>query len=249
MLGFPTVLFVNQKGKEIDRICGFYGDKNATFQTIQDYAEGKNTLTLLLSEFKKEKDNVKINYKLAKKHVSRWEGEQAKQYFENVLKLDPENKKGFKAESNFNLAVYEARYQKNVTPLTKFMNQNSDDQYFPNGYSELLNYYNKVKDKNKLIETYEAAVEKMSANYNLFNQYAWYIFKDKIKDKYDRGIELAKKAVELKPDAAHIWDTLAWLHFEKGNKKQAIEAMQRAVEIEPDTEGFKKNLQKMEQGV
>lgn len=249
ILGFPTVLFVNQKGEEIDRICGFYGDRDATFQTIQDYANGKNTLTGILSKLKQDKKNVKLNYKLAQKHVSRWEGNQAKPYFKNVLKLDPNDEKGFKTESIFNIALYDARFEKNVKPLLKFMAQNSDEKYYEKGYYNLLGYYKKTKDQDGMVKTYESMVKKMAANAGLYNQYAWFIYEERMKNKYDWGIKLAKKAVELQPDAAHIWDTLAWLHFEKGNKKKALKAMKKAVELEPETKGFKKNLKKMKKGV
>jgi tetratricopeptide (TPR) repeat protein len=200
----------------------------------------------MLVKYEQHKKNIKLNYKLAKKHVSRWEGEQAKPYFENVLKLDPENEKGFKTESIFNLALYETRYEKNAEPLIKFMTQNSDEKYYEQGYYNLLGYYKKTKDQDGLVKTYETMVTKMDSDAGLYNQYAWFIYQEKMKDKYDRGIKLAKKAVELQPDAAHIWDTLAWLHFEKGNKDKALKAMKKAVELEPETKGFKENLKKME---
>ena len=240
---------MNQKGEEIDRICGFYGDRDATFQTIQDYAKNKNTLTSMLAKYQQHKKNAKLNYKLAKKHVSRWEGKQAKPYFEAVLKLDPNDDKGFKTESIFNLALYETSYEKNAEPLIKFMAQNSDKKYHEQGYYNLLGYYKKTKDRDGVVKTYETMVKKMSPSGNLYNQYAWYIYEEKMKNKYDRGIKLAKKAVELQPDAANIWDTLAWLQFEKGNKDKALKAMKKAVELAPETKAFKENLKKMEKGI
>jgi tetratricopeptide (TPR) repeat protein len=203
----------------------------------------------MLAKLEQHKKNVKLNYKLAKKYVSRWEGEQAKPYFETVLKLDPQNEKGFKTESVFNLALYETRYKKNAEALIKFLTQNSDEKYYEQGYSNLLGYYKKTKDQESMVKTYETMVTKMDADAGLYNQYAWFIYQERKKDKYDRGIKLAKKAVDLKPDAAHIWDTLAWLHFEKGNKDKALKAMKKAVELEPETKGFKENLKKMEKGV
>ena len=203
----------------------------------------------MLAKFKQHKKNVKLNYKLAQKYVSRWEGEQAKPYFEAVLKLDPNDEKGFKTESIFNLALYDARFEKNVDPLLKFMAQNSNEKYYENGYYNILNYYKKTKDQDGMVKTYETMVKKIDANAGLFNQYAWFIYEERMKDKYDRGIKLAKKAVELQPDAAHIWDTLAWLQFEKRNKDEALKAMKKAVELAPETKAFKENLKKMEKGV
>jgi tetratricopeptide (TPR) repeat protein len=64
------------------------------------------------------------------------------------------------------------------------------------------------------------------------NAYAWSIFTSELQDKYKFGIELAEKAVQLDPEAAHIWDTLAWLYFAEGNNLEAISAMEKAVEID-----------------
>ena len=63
------------------------------------------------------------------------------------------------------------------------------------------------------------------------NEYAWSIFTYKLQDKYKYGIELAEKAVKLKPKDADIWDTLAWLYFADGNNQKAISAMKKAVKI------------------
>ena len=62
-------------------------------------------------------------------------------------------------------------------------------------------------------------------------------------------VELAQKAVKLDPGSASKWDTLAWLYFESGEKDKALKAMRKAVELRPDSEGYKQNLEKMEKGI
>ncbi len=242
------MLFLNEKGEEVDRICGFSGEKVAYFQTIKDYANGNNTLPALLAQFKNDPEDVEINFKLAQKYAGRWEGDNALPYFEKVLTLDPDDHRGHKTESLFQLAVYEARVRKNIEPLQKFMAVEINEKYLQAGYSNIIRYYLRNKNNNKLIEIYEIAISKMPEAANVMNEYAWFIYKNKIKDKYDRGIVLAKKAVELKPTAANIWDTLAWLQFEKGYHREAVAAMKKAVELAPDNKSFKKNLKKIKKG-
>lgn len=51
------------------------------------------------------------------------------------------------------------------------------------------------------------------------NEYAWAVFKCQLSDKYKRAIGYAEKAVEVKPEDAYIWDTLAWLYFSDGKNQ------------------------------
>ena len=319
--GTPTVLFLNSTGEEIDRITGFNGNKDAYFKTINDYTFGKNTLGDILSKFQNDSNNVAINFLLAMKYTNRWESEKAQKYFTKVLQLDPADEKGFKVESMFHAAAYEARINKNIKPLQLFMASNSDRSFFDLGYYNLIRYYKYAKDTNmvieiyeeaikkmptntnwmnnyardifqfkieslydrgieltqqtiklnrkaakagyynlaryyknvkntdKLIETYEEAVKKIPNNAGLMNGYAWSIYENKLKTKYNRGIELALKAIKIEPEAANIWDTLGWLYYETGDRKQAIKFMKKAIELEPEREYYKKNLKKFEKGV
>ena len=50
-------------------------------------------------------------------------------YFEKVLKLDPDDNKGHKTESLFQLAVFEARVMKNGEPLEDFMSGEPGEKY------------------------------------------------------------------------------------------------------------------------
>jgi tetratricopeptide (TPR) repeat protein len=190
---------------------------------------------------------VKYNYALAQKYTDRFENDEAVKYYRNVLKLDLRNENGFGEVCRYQIAVREIWHENDNAPLLDFLQHSSNQDLLSKGYANLIDYYSSKKDTVRLYETFEKAVTALPQNSRFMNQYAWSIYEDKIKAKYDRGIELAQKALELEPEAAHIWDTLAWLLFENGDKKGAIEAMQKAVKLEPDTEGFRKNLKKMQE--
>ncbi len=232
--GFPTVVFLTPQGKEIDRICGFDGDKVKYFGIIQDYAAGQNTLKDLLIKYNNDTLNVENNFILAKKYIDRWESSNAQKYLDNVLTLDPEDNHGFREESELHKAIFEARYkdEKNTQSLITFLKKTKNEIYLELGYSHLIQFYRNEKDTTKYFETLEEALEKMQDNTNLMNEYAWSVFKGKLKEKYKRGIELAEKAVQLKPDAGDIWDTLAWLYFVEGENDKAIVAMKKAVKLD-----------------
>jgi tetratricopeptide (TPR) repeat protein len=76
----------------------------------------------------------------------------------------------------------------------------------------------------------------------MMNSYAWYIFQNKIAERYSRGIQIARQAVELEPSADHIWDTLGQLLFAAGQVDEAIQAMQKASELNPQEKSYQELL-------
>ena len=115
-LGTPSVILLKSSGEEIDRICGFEGEKDKYLQTIKDYSAGKNTLAMFISQLEKNPENVDFNFKVGKRYVDRWQLDKAHPYLTKVLALDPEDTKGFKAESTYNLTEFELRNKKTLCP-------------------------------------------------------------------------------------------------------------------------------------
>ena len=247
--GYPTVMFLNSEGEEIDRICGWYGDKEAYFQTIQDYANDKNTLGEFIGKFKRDSNNVDVNYQLAMKYVNRWEGERAKPNFEKILMLDPQDTKGYIAEATCYLAVYEIRVNKDPGQVQEFLKTTKNEKLLDLCYSNLIRYYKGEKDQEKVVETYEAIVTILPTDAGYLNQYAWYIYENKLSELYNRGIELAREAVKNRPESAGIWDTLSWLLYAKGDIEEAIQYMKKAIELDPESKYYQDNLNKMEKGI
>ena len=271
--GYPTILFLTPEGEELNRICGFDGNKE-TYLLVFDYFtsgnwKGKdatkqadlltelnptvihNRLTDYLLKLQNDTENIDLNFIVAMKHTYRWEIEEAQKYFHKVLELDIDNQKGYSDESRYHIATYEARVKKNIYSLHTFLQTTTSYRFIERGYPNLINYYKKLENKNpnQLIKFYEESLEKMPNNSAMLNNYAWYIFKNKIENKYDKGIELAQKAVAISPEKANIWDTLGWLYFEKGDLQNALKSMKKAVELAPDVDTYKNNLKKFEKSL
>lgn len=247
-LGYPTIMFLNSNGTEIDRLIGFNGDKEKFFQNIQDFTAGKNTLGTLLVEIKNTPEDIDMNYKLATKYMDRYELASADSFFQKVLALDPKNSKGYQEEALFNTANFQSRENKNIEPMLAFLAKSPAEKYITSGYFSIIRFYQREKDTPKVVETYELALERMPKNVDFLNGYAGFIFTDKLSDKYDQGVELAKKALAIEPEDADIWDTLAQLQYATGDVNDAVKSMEKAVQLAPDVEGFKKSLEKFKTG-
>jgi tetratricopeptide (TPR) repeat protein len=78
------------------------------------------------------------------------------------------------------------------------------------------------------------------------NSVAW--LSARCRRELDRAREHAQKAVELAPKTAGYWDTLAEVHFQRGEQARAVEAAKKCVELEPKNAHYRKQLRRFEAG-
>jgi predicted Zn-dependent protease len=64
----------------------------------------------------------------------------------------------------------------------------------------------------------------------------------------DGGLAHATKAVELAPDTPAYMDTLAEMHFQRGDKDKAVAMQKRVVELDPKKPYYRKQLARLEAG-
>ncbi len=212
-----------------------------------DFVNGKNTVGDMQAQLSQSPQDVELNYRLAKKYIDRWESADAQPYFSRILELDPQDEHGYNEECHGYIAVHLLNTTDNDQPLIGWLDQSTNNIHLERGFNSLIRFYQRKEMQDKLLGIYEQAVRRLPENTDFMNGYAWYIYEQKLKDRYSRGIELAQQAVKLKPGAANIWDTLAWLEFENGQIDQAIADMKKATELAPQQEGYLENLKKLEQ--
>ena len=58
----------------------------------------------------------------------------------------------------------------------------------------------------------------------------------------DEGLALAQRALKVAPDEASYHDTLAEIHFQRGDRDAAVAASRRAAELSPDNKLFTTRL-------
>ena len=60
----------------------------------------------------------------------------------------------------------------------------------------------------------------------------------------DAALEHARKAVELAPDTASYLDTLAEIHYQRGDKAEALRLMKKCIELDPRNDYFPKQVKR-----
>jgi tetratricopeptide (TPR) repeat protein len=155
--GFPTVILMKSSGEEIDRIYG-YLPPGKFVSTIQSYLQGKETLEDMKNRFQVDSTNVELAFKLADKYEARRGYDEASFYYQKVVALDPENKKGKSKESLFNLANLERRkkeYLKAVDTFKNFLKEYPEDEMSQDAEIYIADSYAQAGDTTKALELFQ----------------------------------------------------------------------------------------------
>ena len=121
-----------------------------------------------------------------------------------------------------------------------------DPEWEINAIYNLITYYVNIEDKEKVIETFENAIEQNPDSAGLKSSYASRINSMEIESKYDYGIELMENALAENPDSIRPNYTLGLLYHKKGELEKAIEAVKKVVDKYPKVKVYADALAKME---
>lgn len=181
---------------------------------------------------------------LARYYQNQKQNDQALATRKEVLNKLPDNPRVMNdyAMTVFNLRI-ESEYEKAKELAEKALTSGDKDALF-SGYYNLINYYRLKEDNDSALAMYEEAIKNVPKEPFFKYGYATVVMREKIADKYDRAIELANEAIAMNDGAAYYWDTLAGLLFEKGERADAIKAMEKALELRPENKVYQQKLEK-----
>ena len=164
--------------------------------------------------------------------------------FEKAIELDPTHIGGHVGAANFYLQapgimggdLEKAKEQaKILLELDEFQ-----------GRMLLIAIYqkeDKVDLAEKEFENFDLAHIDSTGNYGFYNASGYFFLRHK---KYEKAIAMFKKQVEMAPDQANPYDSLGDGYKAAGKYNLAREAYQKALEIDPDFEAPKKNLEELQ---
>jgi hypothetical protein len=113
-----------------------------------------------------------------------------------------------------------------------------------------LEKHDRRKDADDLFARTLATHEKLCADHPrgawLHNNLAW--LSAACRRNLDSALEHARKAVELEPENAGYLDTLAEVHFQRGEQEKAVELMKQCIARDGKNVYFQKQLKRFEAG-
>jgi len=116
--GYPTVLVLNEKGDEIDRVVG-YARAPEFIGQVEDVLAGRNTLASIIAEEPAHRNDPKFTYKLAERLADHGLTAEAREHYLKFVSMDPKNASGFTDDAYYRLARM-ARKAKDYTSDRKY---------------------------------------------------------------------------------------------------------------------------------
>jgi len=137
-----------------------------------------------------------------------------------------------------------------ITKIKKLQQINPSDSSMLEDLHQLLVDAGKTKEADELFSTtYKVSKETVirfpdHGQHN--NNHAWLL--SRCSKKLDEALEHATKAVQLEPENGAFLDTLAEVHFQRGNRTKAIEISEKAVKLLDGDSQVKRQLERFKNG-
>ena len=241
---WPTHVLLKPDGEEAGRYLGFLNAKNF-YQVMSDYKEGRGTIAYY--EKKVEADpNDPITWKtLGVMYADAREAEKATEALGKFLELSQNPTRDEVAEVMYTMGEvnYNAKsYELAVTIFEGFVKDFSDTKYFDSATTRLARSYHKTGRIDECIDTYMGYVKRHPEDAKAHNSFAWFCASKKV--GLDEALPVAIRAVELSERDPGYLDTLAELHYARGEYDLAIEIGEEAARKEPGDKYFTDQVKK-----
>ena len=116
--GYPTIMVLNERGEELDRVVGYYRAPEFMSQ-VEDYLAGRNTLASMVAEAPTKKNDPEFLYKLADRYADHGLFDEARKEFLVFVAMDPKNRSGHTDDAYYRLARM-ARKEKDYASDRKY---------------------------------------------------------------------------------------------------------------------------------
>jgi tetratricopeptide (TPR) repeat protein len=248
--GYPTILFLDEKGKEVDRVVGY--------QPADKFLVSMKTARMggvqgLEDQFKQHPNDPAIAGVLAQKYSDKGDTVRATELYKQVVALDPKDSLKLADQAAYYLAV-QASHTGNLAPLEQYTTDYPATENTAQAHMVLIHNYLQKGDGTNAEKHFKIVSASNPGNAQMFNSYAWECSEKKI--NLESATIYADKAITLSKDntaKAECMDTKAAILYAQDKVQDALTLEKKAIGLVDNNQTnarlraeLKKNLAKFE---
>ena len=228
----------------MDRIIGFLPPTEYLLR-IEDIALKRNTLADLLNRYEKGDISADMISAIATKYNDRKENDKAAEFYSILVEDYPDPSSEYYKKGKFFLASHEF-VNGNGNALRDYILNNPDSPFHFDAYRKMVYHYANTEQREKELSTYSEMLSLFPEDPGVLNSYAWRMAE--IETNLEDALLKVRKAVVITADdpgrQAGIIDTEAEVLWKMNRFNEAIEAIERAISIEPENQYFRDQKEK-----
>ena len=245
--GFPTIIFANDKGVEIDRIIG-YRPPESFLKDLKRIYSGKNTLPDLLEDFQQNPTKFNTLFKLAKKYESMNDPSSAKRMVNAILDAGTDSA----GTAAFFSILYDARETKDPIPLIAYADKNPNSENSTVALGEAMWFVRRAGENLDLeADLYVRIVNGMKdPNPSRLNGFSWRM--SELEKNMDIALEKIIWAIDHVTDEEQKYmflDTKAELLWKMGRVDEAISEIEKCITYKPEDTYYNEQLEKFKKSL
>ena len=243
--GYPLIVFLDSNGNELDRFYGYKPPYEFSIK-MKNILDGKNTFTYFLTEFEKGNHSSEILKPLADKYREKGEDDIALSLYLQLLNEGNIAKDDF-VESKYYIATLSLK-QNNIKLINDFLIDFQDTDLFENAVYELIYHYQKNKQIDEELSTYQKYLINLYNSPQFLNSYAWRMTElnqnlDDALDKVNLSLSLLNQDDQAYP---MVLDTKAEVLWKLEKTNEAIQIINQALLIDSENQYYKAQKEKFE---
>ena len=242
--GVPHLLFVDDKGNEVDRIIGYLPPSEYLVR-IQDIRNNKHTLDDYAIQYKEGKADAEIIAGIAMKYEDRGDSDNAKEFYSILIKDYPDPSSAYNQRGTYFLAEY-AFENGDQMALNNYITSSPESLFIEDAYFTMVYHYADKEMPEEELKVYTQMLADLPENTGVLNSYAWRMAE--IELNLLDALEKVQKAVVLSANdpgsQANIIDTEAEVLWKLKRFDEAIKAIKRSIAIDPENQYFRDQKEK-----
>lgn len=239
--GFPSILFLDGNGNEIDRIYGYVVAKDFK-EMMTDFNKGVNTFSYLKDASAKDPDNIEICLKLSDKYSMYGNADKAKELLNRIVELDPQNLKGKTDDAKFRLAGFSEKEQK-VKELESFIKDYPDSDQLKDAYVSVSEtYFYELNDQVNSEKWFKETLGKYPGDESVGSSYGQFMNqkaagladKGTGEEDYKKGLSIIDEALPYlkgSVNEASSYYIQSKLYYDLKDYSKAMESIDKSLKI------------------